>query len=307
MIPTLLLYKIMQLFAVMILGFVIVKARIVKSEDAMILSKISLYLLMPATILSAFDIELTSEVTGGLLLAFGVALALHLVFLVIDLIYRRLFGKNGTERASIMYSNAGNLIIPIVSFVLGEEWVIYSCGFLIVQLVFLWTHGVRLFSAEEKFNLKKILLNVNLITIVIGAVLLLCGIRLPKFAAEISSSLGGMLGNVGMLIAGMTMAGVDFGRIFKNRRLYLVVLMRVIVMPLIALVLLRLTALWVPVAGARDVLLISFLACATPSAATVMQLAQLHQSDADLAVSVNVVSTLASIATMPLFVWLYCL
>lgn len=34
MIPQLLLYKIMQLFAVMLLGFIIVKAKVVKSADS---------------------------------------------------------------------------------------------------------------------------------------------------------------------------------------------------------------------------------------------------------------------------------
>ena len=45
MIPLLLLYKIGQLFAVMVLGFVLVKARVVRSEDSVVLSRISLYLL----------------------------------------------------------------------------------------------------------------------------------------------------------------------------------------------------------------------------------------------------------------------
>ena len=60
--------------------------------------------------------------------------------------------------------NAGNLIVPIVTYVLGEEWVIYSSAFLIVQLVFLWTHGVRLFS-DDKLSIKKIILNVNMIAV----------------------------------------------------------------------------------------------------------------------------------------------
>lgn len=307
MIPSLLLYKIIQLFVVMILGFLIVKAKIVKSEDSLILSKISIYLLMPATILTSFDIELTEEVSSGFLLALCVAIGLHILFFVVDLLYKRFCRGTSVERASIMYPNAGNLIIPIVSFVLGEEYVIYSCAFLVVQLVFFWTHGVQLFSNEKKFNFKKIFLNVNLICIVVGAVILICRVRLPVFVREISSSLGGMLGNLGMLIAGMTMANIDLKKMIRNKRLYLVLLMRMLVLPLTVLTLLRVVLLWVEIENAQSILLISFLASITPSAATVMQFSQLYNKDADFAVSINVASTLVSIATMPIFVWLYFL
>ncbi len=307
MIPSLLLYKIMQLFVVMILGFLIVKAKIVKSEDSLILSKISLYLLMPATILSSFNMELTEEIKSGFVLAVLAAIVLHILFFVIDLTYKKLAKGSSVERASIMYSNAGNLIIPIVSFVLGEEWVIYSCAFLIVQLVFIWTHGVQLFASEKKLRLKKIFLNVNFIAILVGLCLMLCGLRLPTFAAEISSSLGSMLGNVAMLIAGMTMASIDFKKMLRNRRLYLVVLMRMIATPLLSLGLLRLVLPLLPMENAISILLILFLACITPSAATVMQFAQLHHTDEDFAVAVNVATSLISVATMPMFVWLYFL
>lgn len=80
MIPLLLLQKLMQMFAVMLLAFLVVKLKIVKSSDSFVLSKLSLYLLMPATILCAFDVEITDQIKSGILLAFGIAIALHMVF-----------------------------------------------------------------------------------------------------------------------------------------------------------------------------------------------------------------------------------
>ena len=192
-------------------------------------------------------------------------------------------------------------------FVLGDEWVVYSCAFLSVQLAFLWTHGIRLFSSEEKFNLKKILLNINIISIAIGAVLMICNLHLPTFVTDISSSLSGMIGNIGMLIAGMTMATVNVKKTVFNKRLYLVLFMRLIAIPAIALMLLKPLSMMIPLANVDKILLVSFLACMTPSAATVLQFAQIHNKDADFAASVNVVSTIASIVTMPIFVALYCM
>ncbi len=307
MISYLIFYKIVQLFAVMLLGFALVKLKIVKSSDSLVLSKICLYLLLPATVLSSFDIALTGEIKSGLLLSFASAIAIHTVLLLFDFLYKKLFRAQSVERASVMYPNAGILIIPIVSYALGKEWVIYSCAYLSVQIVFLWTHGVGLFSKERGFSFKKIILNPNIIAVILGAVLLLFGLRLPTFVSEITSSLGGMIGNVGMLIAGMTIANISFKDIMKDKRLYSVSALRLVIIPLVLLAIIRLALLVIPVANAENILLISFLACITPSAATVMQFAQIYNNDEPLAVSVNAFTALVGMATMPLLVFLYFL
>lgn len=305
MISYLLLYKILQLFIVLVLGFLLVKFKVIRESDGTVLSKISLYMLMPAAIINSFDVELTPELAKGIGLAYIAAIIIHLVLLGIDAIYKRAAHGTSAERASVMYSNAANLIIPIVSFVLGEEWVIYSCAFMSVQLVFLWSHGIRMFSENEKFDIKKILLNVNIIAIAVGVVFMLCGIRLPAFVKDITSSLGGMLGNVGMLIAGILAAQVDFKKMIKNKRLYLVIAMRMIVCPAVVLVILKIIGSFASVANAENILLVSFLAAMTPAAATVMQFAQLSGRDADFAVAVNIATTVVCVATMPAFVAIY--
>lgn len=305
MISYLLLYKILQLFIVLVLGFLLVKFKVIRESDGTVLSKISLYMLMPAAIINSFDVELTPELAKGIGLAYIAAVVIHIVLLGIDAIYKRAAHGTSAERASIMYSNAANLIIPIVSFVLGEEWVIYSCAFMSVQLVFIWSHGIRMFSENEKFNIKKILLNVNIIAIAVGVVFMLCGIRLPVFVKDITSSLGGMLGNVGMLIAGILAAQVDFKKMIKNKRLYLVLAMRMIVCPAVVLVILKIIGSFARIANAENILLVSFLAAMTPAAATVMQFAQLSGRDADFAVAVNIATTVVCIATMPAFVAIY--
>ena len=129
---TLLLYKILQLFIVMALGFIIVKLGVLKSTDALVLSKLSLYILMPATIINSFNVKINREIVSGLVLAFSAAIILHGVLLIIDLVYKKLLRPSVLDRASVFYPNAGNLIIPLVSFILGGEWVIYrphSCRF----------------------------------------------------------------------------------------------------------------------------------------------------------------------------------
>ena len=305
MIPQLLLYKISQLFVVMLLGYLLVKSKMLCGSDSKVLSKLALYVLMPAVLLNSFSIDLTPQIKSNLIIAFLAAIAVHALLLVTDVIYAKITCANGAERASIIYSNSANLIIPIVGYILGEEWVIYSCAFVAVQVTLIWTHGVRLFEKNVKPNYKKIIFNPCILATLSGIVMMLFSVKLPVFVKDISSSLGSMVGNVGMFISGMLMADVSFKKLFTNKRMYIAVAMRLVICSFIVLFALKLAIKVINVADAEKLLLITYLASIAPSASMVTQLSQVYGGDEDMAVSINIVSTILCIATMPLFVMLF--
>jgi len=305
MVTQLLIYKIAQLAIIMAIGFALVKFKVLKSTDSATLSKMSLYLFMPATIINAFNKELTAQVMEGLGLAFIAAIVLHIVFLILDQVCKRVLKCTTVERTSIMYSNSGNLIVPIVGYVLGGEWVIYSCAFLIVALILTWTHEVRLFNKNEKFNIWKILLNVNMITILFCFAIVAFGIKLPTFCYEITGDLGGMLAPSAMLVAGMLAASIDFKKYIKKGRLYLVTFCRLVAIPFIILGLFKLVMPHIDMPNADKILLISFLTSITPSASTVIQMSQVYGDDVNYAVVINFATTLFCVLTMPILVALF--
>ena len=61
-----------------LMGFIIVKAGIVKDEDSKVLSKIVLYLIIPCVIINAFQVDYTSKTVRGLLIAFTAVSYTHL-------------------------------------------------------------------------------------------------------------------------------------------------------------------------------------------------------------------------------------
>ena len=304
-IPLLLLGKIAQLFVFLLLGFISVKTRLVKSEDSSALSKILLYILTPAIVLEAFDVDMTPEITSGLLLSFAAALAAHIIMLVIDRIYQSTLKPGVVERACAMYSNCGNLLIPIVLSILGKEWVIYSSGFLCVQLFFIWTHGISLYSGERCFNLRKIFGNIILISVIAGAVFAFTGIRLPTFVKGITGPLSDMVGPISMIICGMIATEVRPKSILRDKRIYVVMLIRMVITPAICLVFIRLARSFINIPNVENVLLITYLAIIAPTGASAVQFAQIYDKEPDFAVSVNIITTLLCIATMPVFVALY--
>ena len=113
---------------------------------------------------------------------------------------------DGVEETSLIYSNAGNLIIPIVTAILGKEWVIYTSAFLSVQLFLLWSHAKMKLCGEKGIDLKKILTNINMIAIFAGVLLFLLRIQLPAPVQDAVDSISSMVGPMGMLILGMLIA-----------------------------------------------------------------------------------------------------
>lgn len=304
-ISLLLMNQIIQLFIMIFMGFIIVKAKLLKAKDSKILSVIVLYLIIPCVIINAFQVDYTPQTVKGLLIALAGSVMTQVILLIVVSILGRVFHLNEVEVASIYYSNSGNLIVPIVMFILGKEWVLYGCVFMSVQLVFIWTHCKKIISRESTYDWRKIVLNINMISIAIGIILFLTRIHLPAIINNTLSAVGSMIGPASMIVTGMLFAGMDFKQIFANKRVYFVSFFRLIIVPVIALFLIKCSQLSTFSSNGNKLMLIVFLAIITPSASTVTQMCQVYENDSQYASAINVVTTLLAIVTMPLMVMLF--
>ena len=307
MITMLLIKKIISLFIIVLAGALLVRFKVFSASESRTLSKCSLYLLAPCMILSAFQVDCTPEVSSGLALAAGASVVIQALLVIMSAIFKRIMKLDPVEQTSMFYSNAGNLIVPLVSAILGDEWVIYTSGFMGVQLILMWTHAKSILCGDKGIEIKKIALNPNMIAIYAGLVLFFTGWRIPGPVGNAVKSLGDMIGPVSMLVTGMLIGGMDLKKLFSYKRLPLMVFMRLIGVPLFVLALLRFSGIAGLAPNGRDVLLITFLACITPSASTITNMAVVYEKDADYASAINVATTLGCIITMPLLVALYML
>ena len=105
------------------------------------------------------------------MIAVGMSVIVHVILIVGSELLSYIIHFNSIEKASIIYTNAGYLVIPLVSAVLGEEWVFYTTAFILVQTILMWTHGVNLIGQEKNLNIRKILCNPNVIAMIIGIAL----------------------------------------------------------------------------------------------------------------------------------------
>jgi len=301
----LLMHKIGELALILLLGFLLVKVKILRPEDSTILAKLNLYLIMPLAVFKAFLVEHTAEAYVGFLVSLVAAVVVHLFLMLFAEFGKRILGMDGVEQGSIFYPNSGNLLIPIVTAAMGPEWVLYTSPFMVVQTLFIYTHGVNLFVREKGVLWKRLLLTPFLWAIVGGFVFFLTGLSLPTLVMDCVVDISGMVGPISMLIIGMLFAAVDLKSVLRIKRMYLVLAFRLIVIPLILLVLLGVSGVADHFSHGREILLVTFLAASAPSAASVTQFAQIYGGDAKYASAINIFSTLLCVITMPALVWLY--
>ena len=167
-ISILLAEQIIAMFLTMAVGFGVVRAGLFKTEDSRIISNMVVYICNPCVVVHAFQIELTDDKIKGLMIAVGMSVIVHVILIVGSELLSYIIHFNSIEKASIIYTNAGYLVIPLVSAVLGEEWVFYTTAFILVQTILMWTHGVNLIGQEKNLNIRKILCNPNVIAMIIG-------------------------------------------------------------------------------------------------------------------------------------------
>ena len=294
------------LFLVALAGFLLVKYELLKEDDSKVISWLVAYVLSPCVIIQSFQIDFTADKLRGLGLAVAAAMAAQLLFAVGGRALARPFHLTPIERASVIYSNCGNLIVPLVSFVLGEEWVFYTCAYMMVSTVLTWTHMQSLLGrGKGSGGLKNIILNPNIIAILIGLVLFFSGIRVPAALESSIDGFGGAIGPVSMLVVGMLIGNMDLKWVFTRKRLYLISMFRLVVFPVVTAVLFAFVVRMGVHADAGYILLVSLLAASAPVAVMVTQITQLYDGDARYASVINVMSVIFCIITMPLVVLLY--
>ena len=273
-ISILLAEQIVELFLMILKGYVIVKLGLVTDDDSKILSKIVLYIVIPCVMINAFQIDYTPDKIQGMLLALVASVVLQVLLL-------------------------------IAVWMMGKEWVVFGCVFMAVQLIFMWTHGKYIISSGDRIDWRKIVLNINMIAIFIGAVLFLLKIHLPEIVDGTLHAVGSTIGPVSMIVTGMLIAGMNLRDIFTNRRVYVVTFLRLLLVPVLALIILKISGLvtWHP--QGEKILLVIFLAVITPSASTITQMCQVYGGNSKYSSAINVMTTLLAIATMPIMVLLY--
>lgn len=286
-------------------GFLIVRLKFFKSTDARLLSNLVVYIFTPCLIIDCFQIEITPERAHGFAAALIFSTLYFLVGIPLVTGLQKLFHFDSIDAATIMYPNVGNLILPLVSMVLGDELVFYAAAIQIPFNVFVWTHGESIITGQKTVNLRKILTNSNLIALAVGLLFMLTRFHLPDVIGTAVGGFSDMVGPLSMLVIGMQIADSSVTEALRFKKAYPVIAGRLLVLPAMMLLLLFFSRFLRQNQDLIPVLQVSFMAIAAPPAATVSQLAIVADNQPLKASIYNMMGIIFCIATIPFIIWLY--
>lgn len=195
--------QIAAMLLMVLMGYAVVRLGLLRAEQSAPLAAVALYIVGPCMMLDAFQVEFSQNKLHGLFLSLAAAALAQALAIALNALIRRPLRLDPVEQASAIYSNGGNLIIPIVIHVLGPQWVLYTSGFLIGQTALFWTHCYTLLKKNGQVHLRNILFNVNILAMAAGALLFVTGLHFPEIPRLAVHATGSMIGPLCMIVTGM--------------------------------------------------------------------------------------------------------
>ena len=294
--------QVLIIFVLLFLGVVLTKIGMIKDSGLKQITDVLLYVVTPCLIVNAYQKEFSPELASGLAASFVFSVIFHIVSILICTICFRKEESN-RYRVSIfssVYSNCGYMAIPLLTAALGSDGVFYGSAYLAVFTIFYWTHGICVYKGDmSELSVKKLLKNPGLIGTFVALLLFVLGIKLPYVVGESVKHISNLNTPLAMIVMGAYLAKTDFKKALTNLSVYIVSILRLVVLPVAAVLLIK-------VMGLTDIVAKSVLiTAACPTAAVTTLLAAKYDLDASYSAEIVAVSTVFSIITIPLVIMLF--
>jgi predicted permease len=293
------------LSALMGIGVILAKIKLVDKPGISTLSSLVIYLLLPCNILSSFfnaggrDMLLSL----GQIIFISAALSMVTYFLGKYIFFRSLPPEQKKVlHFSVFVSNAAFLGNPVVESIYGLPGLAYTSAFLLPMRIVMWTFGLALFIGKGERNgtgggIVKILLHPCLIATYLGILILITGLSPGAFVSRLIFSLGNCTTPFSMLVVGLILAQIKLKNIISKTVLYYAFL-RLVLLPMALLGVLLLLKVDTLVMG------IAVTLTGMPAPTNSSILANRYNSDSELASKILLVSVLLSMLTIPAWVML---
>lgn len=292
--------QVAMLYCVVIVGYFGDKSKLFTEDTARKITSLLLYIVVPFVIINSFsNIERTDETVKRFFISLLLAFATHIIAIIINIPF---FKKDKNELNPIfkyasIYGNVGYMALPLAAALLGDEGVFYCSSGIIAFYIFVFTHGAAVMSKEkEEINVKKVLLNPGLIGVAIGLPMFLLDINLPSILVEPVSMMSSLNTPLGMLIFGTYLANTDLKTMFTEKRIYLVALIKLLIVPLVCVGVYSLCGI------TGTLLTACALTAAVPCASNTFMFAAQYGRDTGVASKTTALVSFISILTLPLII-----
>ncbi len=300
------LSQMLMMFSLILVGFLLRKKANIPENAGTVMAKLETYIFVPALSLYTQMTKCTVEnfLKHSPLILYGLAIVLAAIIIAHPV--SRLFSKDPTSyqrniyKYALTFGNFGFMGNFIVLGIWGEdvffEYLLFT--FFISVLCNSW--GLFILIPKDQGanlwqNLKKGLLTPAMIAIFLGMILGLsnAGQYLPDFVHTALKNASDCQGPVAMVLAGFVIGGYKFKDMLSNKKVYFVTLLRLVVIPAIFMVALKLI-------GADDsIMTLALIAFATPLGLNTIVFPAAYGGETKTGAAMTMISHTLSVITIP--------
>ena len=304
------LSKYFVLFAILFTGWFLRKINFIDDRMNHSINKLIVYFAYPCMIVHNIGgIEMTPSVIRQFAVTFGISLVFFYIYGGLSRLYAkaRKFPddiSNVSEFAMALPNN-GFMGFPVALIFFGETGLLLMLAHNAAMNIFIFTYGIKLMrrnnSAQRKMTpnlllraVFKFILNPNILALIIGFIIALASGGVPEAVDDYLLYIGGVSTPMAMIFIGSSLSSYKILETIKDLRTIEASAMKLIWLPLVTLGVMY----FLPVSGIIKCCVV--LGIAFPTAATVSMLAEQEGQSVVTASRVLFVSTLASMASVPL-------
>lgn len=299
----LVLQKILSMFLIIFIGAFAYKLNWLPKESEKYLTTLMINIAAPCLVFYSMQAQDRTEVMAGkavqsFLFMTAVMLGCSLIAIFIVKLLRAPKGDRGIYRLMIVFTNCGFMGYPLAEAVFGDEGLFLAIIANMAFNIVIFSAGALLLIYDQettgtlKDTLKKIL-SIPLVSCTMGLFIFFLGIKFPPLIADTCEILGNMTAPLAMLLVGIQLSQSKVSKIIKNKRLLLVTVIRLVMVPAALFLGLQ----WVPVDPL--VFCVVVFAMSMPAAAYISVLAVRYDSNKILAAEGIFLSTMFSLFTIP--------
>jgi len=308
------------LFLLIATGYISGKIKMLTPEGVKTLSKIVINISTPSTILYSVLSDaggITGERTTYFIIMALLAFALFFLIAVpaaralgrgegsgargqesgVDSAGIRHNSNSGLYTSMIVFGNVGFMGYPVANAIFGAESMFYVALFNIIFLIICFSIGIIMISGKGGNINFKVFLNASLAASLISFIIVFTGFQAPSIITNTVSLASGINTPCAMLVIGATLAQVPIKDVFAKWRLYPVALLKIIVIPIVTWLVFK--------QFMTDELLFGILVILSgmPIAAAVAMIAVEYGGDERIVSAGVFLTTLLSVVTIPLMVY----
>ena len=281
---------------VMCVGFYLAKKGVLDKATSKKISWIVVNICNPALMINAGLSEDRLE-EALLYKTFLVAGLFYVVLLIIGVILPYILKDKTNKIYSLMivFGNVGFMGYPLLQAMYGPKAVLVASIFNLYYGILMYTYGVMVVSGQ-KFSAKslKLIINPGIIAGIIELIIYFSKLRVPSFVGETISMLSGLTAPLSMMVIGATFVGLSLKALVKDYRIMAFTVIRLIILPVLMFPAFKLFF--------TDPLLLGtcLVMVAVPVGSMNVMMAQQYNGDVETSSKGVAITTLLSVATMPL-------